>query len=227
MIRTLATVAFFSLPLACQTPEKTKPVKKEQPQAAASAKAPVKKAPKPQMPKGNAVPTGPRIVLVPGKGAGAVRFGATFETVERHMAGPCDIKTETRCGYVDQAIEYAMKEGVVSGIKVHRRGRQVEGAEKEGQKYYGSFRGIVQPKLMLGLHRHVVVEEFGEPSSKAPLKGADGQVETHTYDGIVFEYDKIENGNTVLSGIEIVPSKTAPVGPQKGEKGKASPATPK
>lgn len=63
---------------------------------------------------------------------------------------------------------------------------------------------------MLGLHRHIVLEEYGEPVKKEAISppGPDGLVDRHYYEGIVFEYDKIENGNVVLSAIEILPSET-------------------
>ncbi len=70
------------------------------------------------------------------------------------------------------------------------------------------------PEIMLGLHRHIVIEEFGEPSKKEPLSGPDGQVEKHTYPGVVLEYDKIENGNTILAAITVVPDKKAPPYPK-------------
>ena len=41
-------------------------------------------------------PVGPRQMVVPGRGITAIRFGATVETIERHMQAPCDVKTELR-----------------------------------------------------------------------------------------------------------------------------------
>jgi hypothetical protein len=162
--------------------------------------------------KGEVLPTGPRMIIDPGQGISAMRFGATFETLERHMGAPCDIKTEDKCIFVDQAVEFTMKDGVVVGMKAHRRDRQIAGASG---KYYGTFFGIMFPKIVLGLHKHVVIEEFGEPQKIAPLRGPDGQLEAHTYDGVILEYDKLKNGNVVLSAFEVVPSKTAQRGPQK------------
>lgn len=221
---TLGASFVFLAQVGCQGEKKEQaPVETQ-----AQAQAPKKEAPPapqaaPKAPKGSALPIGPRLIVVPGKGAGAIRFGANFETVKRLMGAECDFETETRCGYVKQAIEFEMKEGVVARIKAYRRGREVAGATSEEQKYYGSFRGVVRPKLMLGLHRHVVIEEFGEPVSKSPLKGKEGQVERHEYDGIAFEYDKIENGNVVLSVIDVTPSKTAKEGVQS-QPGAAAPS---
>lgn len=159
------------------------------------------------------MPLGPRLIVDPGKGIGAIRFGATVETVERHMDASCEIKTEDKCIYVRQAVEFAFEDGVVSGIRAYRRDRRVNGTNEP--QFYGTFRGILFPTIMLGLFRHVVIEEFGEPQKIEPLSGPDGQVERHTYDGVLFEYDKLENGNIVLAAIEVVPSKTAKPGPQR------------
>lgn len=160
---------------------------------------------------GHRFPVGPRLVFVPGKGVGAIRFGATVETIERHMEGPCDQKTEERCLYVRQALEFFLKDGELVRIRAHRRDHRVDGAPEKGDQYFGSLRGVLPPKVMMGLHRHVVVEEYGKPDKKEPINppGPDGQVERHFYDGVILEYDKIENGNTVLGAIEIYPSKTA------------------
>lgn len=187
--------------------EEAAPVKKTQEPA---QKPPAQKEKPKLLALGHRFPVGPRLVFVPGKGAGAIRFGATVETIERHMGAPCDKKTEERCLYVRAAVEFFLEDGVLVRIKAHRRDRKVSDPPAKGDKYYGSLRGIVFPKIMLGLHQHVVVEEFGEPKKKEPVSpaGADGLVARHYYDGINFEYDKIENGNTVLSAIEVYPSET-------------------
>lgn len=164
---------------------------------------------------GHRFPVGPRLVFLPGKGVSAIRFGATVETIERHMEAPCDKKTEDRCLYVRAAVEFFLKDGALERIKGHRRDRDVMSPPDGGEKYFGSLRGIVQPKIMLGLHRHIVLEEFGEPKKKEPVSppGPGGLVDRHYYDGINFEYDKIENGNTVLAAIEVYPTDT-PYSPQ-------------
>lgn len=169
---------------------------------------------------------GPALVVVPGIGLSAIRFGATFETVERHMGAPCDIRTENRCAYVRQAVEFAMTDGVVSGMSVQRRDRQVTDAGAFPEKLYGAFNGLMAPQVMLGLHRHIVIEEFGEPSKKEPLFGPDGQVERHVYQGVVLEYDQIENGNTVLAAMIVVPDKNAPPHPKSLQTAAKKPAAP-
>jgi hypothetical protein len=150
-------------------------------------------------------------VFVPGKGAGAIRFGATVATIERHMAAPCDQKTEDRCLYVRQAIEFFLEDGKLVRLKAHRRDRRVAGAPADGDRYFGSLSGLLPPKIMMGLHQHVVVEEYGQADKVEAITptGPDGQVARHYYDGVILEYDKIPNGNTVLGAIEIYPSETA------------------
>lgn len=204
-----------ALSLACCQGSKEKPTPPVPPPVASTPakeaavlpkKEAVSPADKPQV-QGSPVPVGPRLVGLAGKGFSAIRFGATFETVERHMGAPCQIRSETHCTYVQQAVDFTMKDGVVVAMKAQRRGRRV-GEAQAGAKaqYYGMFNGAFPPTLMLGLHRHVVLEEFGEPSKKEPLTGPDGQVERHFHEGVLFEFDKLENGNTVLAAIEIVPA---------------------
>lgn len=159
--------------------------------------------------KGMRVPIGPQFLIAPGKGVSAIRFGTNLENLQKHMAAPCDILTETRCVYVNQAAEFGLSEGVVSAMKFHRRDRLVAGAKPGAERYYGSFNGGMRPNIMFGLLRDIVVGEVGEPLKKEPLLGQNGEVERHSYDGVIFEYDKIENGNIVLSGIEVVKSATA------------------
>ncbi len=175
------------------------------PSAASASSAPHSTA----LPKlGNRMPVGPRLVVQPGKGLSAIYFGATRATIERHMEAPCDIASETRCGYVDEAVEFTFEDGVLSKVEVQPRDRPVP--EKPGA-FYGTFRGILPPRIALGLHEHIVVEEFGAPTSYEDLKlsaptGPKGRAH---YDGLVLEYERIANGNTVLTGMVITPSKTA------------------
>lgn len=165
------------------------------------------KEPAAQPPKGSPLPEGPRLVAVPGKGLSAIRFGATRETIERHMNAPCDIVEEDRCVYVDRAVEFFLEDDELVRIKAHRRDRAVEGTK---EKHFGTFRGILPQTIMMGLHRHVVLEEYGKPEKKEPVDppGPNGIVDRHFYDGIILEYDLLDNGNTVLSAMEIFPSET-------------------
>ncbi len=187
--------------------------KDEPPPPAASVTTPKKSTPTPDLPpkpKGFGTALGPPLVILPGKGVNAIRFGTNLENLQKHMGGPCDIVSETRCIYVRQASEYHLKDGVVSAMKFYRRGRMVpdvaDAKNTATEKHFGLFNGGMRPEIMFGLHRHIVEEEFGKPVEKEKLEGPDGQVELHRYAGVVFEYDQLENENVVLSAIEVIPT---------------------
>lgn len=159
----------------------------------------------PGMALGHPHPVGPTLLIAAGQSLGAIRAGTNLKTLARHMEGPCDIRTEDRCIYVKQASEFTLDDGIVVGIKVHRRDRLVPTQpEKDEHRYFGTFNGGMLPKVMLGLHQHIMIEEYGEPEKKEPLSGKNGEVERHFYDGVIFEYDRLDNGNTVLSAIELI-----------------------
>lgn len=151
--------------------------------------------------EGSSVPLPPRFVVLPGKGLAAIRFGATQATVERHVGAPCELRSETRCAYVDRALDFTFEGGVLVKIRVERRGRVVPGAPG---RFFGTFNGAMAPKIMLGLHRHIVAEEWPQkPERVEPLSGPDGQVERQSFPGLALEFDQLDNGNTVLAAFEI------------------------
>lgn len=154
--------------------------------------------------KGHRSPVGPDLVILPGQGVGAVRFGTKLDKLAQLMGGECDFKTEARCVYIRAAAEFTLTDGAVSGMKFHRRDRQVGDAPEGKEKYYGSFNGGMRPKIMFGLLRDVVIAEYGKPERVEPLSGPDGQVERHFYPGLILEYDRLENQNVVLSGMEVL-----------------------
>ncbi len=179
--------------------------------AAPTASAPAKPLYAPKKPLGNPRPAGPPQIVLPGKGIGAIRFGATWKTVERHMAAPCTLRTDDHCIYVDEAIDFTMKDGVIDRIDIHLRDRPAGKGPDGKQRYYGTFNGVIRPDFMLGMHKHVLLEGVGQPTrvEKVSSPGPTGLVERHHYDGMILDYDKLENGNVVLAGIEVYPSKTA------------------
>src|SRR5688572_26228170 len=85
---------------------------------AVAVPTPAKPVPAKPAPLGERMPVGPKQVVVPGQGITAMRFGATVETLERHMQAPCDVKTESRCLYIKQAIEFSLDKGVMVRAKV-------------------------------------------------------------------------------------------------------------
>lgn len=162
----------------------------------------------PSGPLGHALPVGPPLTILPGQGIGPIRFGATFATVERHMQNPCDERTETKCVYVKQAVEFTMKDGVVAHIQLHRRDRPAGKTADGKPRYFGSYYGGLPPEIVMGLHKHVAVAEL-RPADRVevlPQPDANGTVERHHYPGLIVEYDRVANGNTVLGGFQILPA---------------------
>lgn len=142
---------------------------------------------------------------MPGKGITAILFGATVPTIERHMQAPCDLVTETRCLYIDQAVDFTLDQGKMVRAKVYLRDRAVPGVP---DRAFGTFHGGMAPSIMLGLHRHVVQQEFGAPLRSETIAPAEpvGLVAKDFYEGLTLEYDKLDNGNTVLAAIEVYPA---------------------
>lgn len=159
-------------------------------------------------PLGHALPVGPALTILAGQGIGPIRFGATFATVERHMLNPCDERTETKCVYVNQAVEFTMKDGVLAHIQLHRRDRAAGKTAAGKPRYFGSYYGGLPPEIVMGLHKRVAVAELREADrvEVLPQPDANGTVERHHYPGLIVEYDRIANGNTVLGGFQIVPA---------------------
>ncbi len=210
-VATLLVSALF-LSTACKNEEKVVeqnqvPTAIEQNQAQekpqAANKAPTKKPP-------IATLSGVAQVVLPGRGLSSIRFGATRETIERQMQAPCAYASEKRCVYVDRGLEFFLNAGVLEKIRIHiynHNSDDVPNAERN----YGAFNGVLPAEIRPGLHRHIVLSEYGEPSKQEKIKKppAFGLQERHFYDGITLEYDRIENGNIVLAAMEIFPSKTA------------------
>lgn len=163
-------------------------------------------------------------MVVPGRGITAIRFGATKATIERHMQAPCDLETESRCLYIKQAIDFTLEKGVLVRAKVERRDRPVPGVPDQ---VFGTFHGGMAPAVMMGLHRHIVHEEFGPPDRteavQAPL--GLGLVQRDFYAGLTLEYDKIANGNVILAAMEVFPAESPAVPRPTGAQPAAVPPT--
>ncbi len=175
-----------------------------------AAPAPSAKPHRAGYPLGNTTTIGYPLEILPGKGLGPIRFGAKVETVERHMTRPCDIRTETRCLYIDQAVDFTLKDGVVSEMYVVRRDRPAPPKADGSARYFGTFLGGMTGGFALGLHRHVVDQELRAPDRVEELKtpNENGTVARYYYDGLVLDFDQLENGSTVVGAARIVPSPT-------------------
>lgn len=203
-------LASLALATACKSrktspPATTEALATETPAESAGAQQAPKKSGA-EGPLGNPTPVGPPLEVLPGRGIGPIRFGATFETVERHMTNPCDVRTETKCIYVNQAVEFTMQEGVVARIHVHRRDRPVSAGAKGQPHYFGSYFGGLRPEIVLGVHRHIVLGEVRPAERVEKVEGENpyGTVERHHYPGLVLEFDRLSNGNVVLGGFQVL-----------------------
>jgi hypothetical protein len=176
------------------------------------------------------MPSGPMLAVLAGQGVGPIRIGATVPTIERLMELPCEVKTESVCRYVARGVEFNLENGATKSIYVQRAGRPTKDAQGNDTEF-GFFKGGIPPDLRLGMIPKAIQEYLHEPQrvERSGETGTANKVETHFYDGMTLEYDRIENGNLVLGGILIFKSETAkepPVLPN-GSASKAStkPAT--
>ena len=150
---------------------------------------------------------GPRFAILPGKGIGPLRIGATVATIERHMQAKCEELSRDRCRYFTQAVEFELVDGVTRSIFIHRVDRKAGGVAADGTpRVYGVFNGVILPDLMLGMTPEAIQEHLGQPKrrEKAPAN-PHGTEEVHHYDGLLLEYDRIpETGLLALGGVKIV-----------------------
>jgi hypothetical protein len=152
-------------------------------------------------------PSGPRFEILPGKGIGSIRLGATVATIERHMKLKCDELTSTRCRYIGRAVDFELKDGVAHAISINRAGRDAGGTHADGTpRAYGTFNGIIAPDLMLGMTPEAIQQHLGpaERVEKAP-PNRHGAETVHHYPGMILEYDRIpDTGLLALGSVRIV-----------------------
>lgn len=159
------------------------------------------------------VPVGPVLAVLPGEGVGPIRFGATLKTIERLMEAPCTEKTETDstvlCRYQAHAVDYTLRDGVLTEIHVHGTEREfTPGKGLDVGNTYGVFNGGFVNGARFGMYPKFV--RLGQPLRTETVKpGRFPTVEKHYYDGLVLEYDKLQNGNVVLGGAVLTKSNSA------------------
>jgi hypothetical protein len=175
------------------------------PAASASASA----APAPAAPSAPWVapkPSGPRFAIVPGKGVGPIRPGATVATLERHMQSKCELLTPKSCSYFRHGIEFQLDDkGVMTRLHIHRPGRSAGKSESGGELNWGAFNGAIPPDLVFGMLPKAIQEHLGRPE-RVTLGEQDaypGTVEQQFYEGMVLEYERMPSGALVLAGIRI------------------------
>jgi hypothetical protein len=155
--------------------------------------------------------TGALLPILPGQGLGPIRFGATRQTIERLMGAPCDEASETRCRYVGRAVDFKLDKGVVTEMRVSRKGREAKRSEDGSIIEYGFFNGVLLPDLYFGMQPSALQEVLGPPQKieKVSPMGPDGFSERHFYDGVMLEYDLWSNGKLVLGAAVLTKSETA------------------
>lgn len=151
------------------------------------------------------LPTGPRLAILPGKGVGPIRIGATRATIERQMDRPCDVATETLCRYIGRAVDFHLTGGVVDKVVVHRRDRPA-GKNKAGEdSVFGIFNGGFPPDFEVMMKQQVIMDHLGPSLRQEKVTGDNPNhtLERHYYDGMTVEYDRYDNGQIVLGGVII------------------------
>jgi hypothetical protein len=154
-------------------------------------------------------PIGPTFPILAGVGIGPIRFGANVGTIERLMKAPCDVKTDGLCRYVNQAVEFDLKDGVTDRIWIHCHERStVDGQGTHRQ--YGFFHGLIPPDLALGMTPAAIEEKLGKAgkSEQVPEANDFHTARRDTYPGMVVEYDRYPNGNLILCGVVLTKSDT-------------------
>jgi hypothetical protein len=161
------------------------------------------------------IPSGPRLGIFAGEGVGAIRFGANVTTIERLMEAPCEIKTDDACRYIALAVEFMLKDGVVSEIRTHRPNRPTT----PKPRVFGIFNGHTPEEVAFTMLRPAAKGLLGPPEKTEPVAdGGDAHtVEVDTYNGLRVEYDQLPNGNVVVGGMVVV-KPTKPMKPMKAPK---------
>jgi len=162
------------------------------------------------------VPVGPSLAILPGKGLGAIRFGAQVSTIERLMDFRCEVSTKNLCGYNGRAVDFLLTEGVLTAIHIHRVQRPNPHLK---QAHYGVFNGRLLNGASMGMLKPAAAEMLGEPQKIEQVTDDNprGTVERHHFPDLIVEYDRLPNGDVVLGGLVL----TAPAaGPAPASSGK-------
>ena len=213
-------IGFFSLVLAlpgCTCSRSDADAPKPAARASATA-APVVTVPKPpQVASGRPpldkiirLPSGPALEILPGQGVGAIRLGATVETIERLMGMPCEIKTATECVYIGRAVEFFLDDkGMTKEIRIDRLDRP---ATPDGRTF-GVFNGRMANSLTLMMIPTGVESLIGRPQKVEDVTngGPANTVQIAYYDGLRIEYDKMPTDRIVVGGIVVTKGSGKPL----------------
>jgi hypothetical protein len=159
------------------------------------------------------IPSGPVLQIIPGQGVGAIRLGATVETIERLMGAPCEFKTEHACRYVARAVEFFLDDqGFTNEIRIHR----VERPTTPDERTFGVFNGRMAEGVTFMMLPQGVQGLIGPPQKTEAVTQENPfhTVQVDYYDGMRIEYDRMSPEKIVVGGIILT----------KGTKGAAAPS---
>lgn len=146
------------------------------------------------------IPSGPVLEIIPGQGVGAIRLGATVETIERLMALPCEFKTEHACRYVGRAVEFFLDDqGVTNEIRMHR----VDRPTTPEARTFGIFNGRMAEGVTFMMLPQGVQGLIGPPQKTEAVTQENPfhTVQVDSYDGMRIEYDRMSPEKIVVGGI--------------------------
>lgn len=151
------------------------------------------------------LPGGPRLAVMAGQGVGPIRFGATVDTIERQMGEKCEIITPVLCRFFGRALDFELLDGKVVRITAYRVDRPAGKDSTGKERVFGVFNGGIPPDLRLGMLPWAIQQHLGQPKrvEKLPGPGTDHVAEIHYYDGLVLDYDLLENGKLALGAIHV------------------------
>lgn len=169
------------------------------------------------------IPVGPALPILPGEGIGPIRFGASLATIQRLIEGECtELVKDGRlewCRFQPNAVDFGLAKDKLVEIRIHGSEREfVPGKGLGVDNAYGIYNGKFLNGAQLGMYPDYASQ--GKPRRiEKVTPGRHPTVERHHYDGLVLEFDKLQNGNTVLGGVVLTKSKNA-------KKPKAAPKKP-
>jgi hypothetical protein len=116
------------------------------------------------------------------------------------MQAPCEENKPGLCRYLSRGADFEFVQDKLARIKLSRPGRVADSG-----KTYGSFNGAIPPDIRFGMLPWAVAQVLGPPRrvEKPAVAGVNRTLRADYYDGIVIEYDQLDNGNLIFSGVRI------------------------
>jgi len=207
-VRLVLVLAMAASAWGCKSPAKTEASPAASVVSSATASSAPNAPPAPAPANAAQMPEGPLLAIQAGQGVGPIRIGATVATIERLMAAPCEVKTESVCRYIRRAVEFNLdKNGVTERIVVHRHDRPAGPDAKGEPQVYGFFNGNIPPGAALGMVPKAVLDLIGQPLRSERVTSANDfdTVDRDIYpNGMVLEYDEYKKSGRVMLGGVII-----------------------